>query len=131
MAGNPNVSLTVTKLTDLKQSSTQKEIDSEVIRKYQEAIVDKKQHVYNEVHVKDSVDMINVIRSMENFLDLILVGRRHDCDSQLFMGLTEWNEFPELGFLGDMLASLFRRKLRGLSAGGAATIVCTFSKRED
>jgi hypothetical protein len=23
----------------------------------------------------------------------------------MFMGLTEWNEFPELGFLGDVLAS--------------------------
>ncbi|KAM5583068.1 cation/H(+) antiporter 15-like [Rosa sericea] len=105
MAGNPNVSLTVTKFTDPKQNRTQKEIDSEVIMKYKTAIDGKKQHVYKEVHVKDSVDMINEIRSMEDFFDLILVGRRHDSDSPLFMGLTEWNEFPELGFLGDMLAS--------------------------
>lgn len=105
MAENPNVSVTVTKFTDPKQQSYSKEMNSEVIRKYVAAIDGKNQHVYKEVHVKDSVDMINEIRSMENFFDLILVGRRHDSDSPLFMGLTEWNEFPELGFLGDMLAS--------------------------
>lgn len=61
--------------------------------------------VYEEEIVSDCVGMINVIRSMEHDYDLILVGRRHDGESPLFMGLNEWNEYPELGFIGDMLAS--------------------------
>ncbi|PQM41065.1 cation/H(+) antiporter 15-like [Prunus yedoensis var. nudiflora] len=108
MAEHPNVSLTVVRLVDhnMKQS-VNRDLDMVVISKCKIAIAGRKQHVYKEEHVKDSVDMINVIRSnsMENLYDLILVGRRHDSNSPLFMGLTEWNEFPELGFIGDMLAS--------------------------
>ncbi|TQD78800.1 hypothetical protein C1H46_035644 [Malus baccata] len=102
---HPNVSLTVVRLVDNRKFNVHKEHDSELLSKCKIAIAGRKQHVYKEERVKDSVDMINVIRSMQNFYDLIVVGRRHDCDSPLFMGLKEWNEFPELGFIGDMLAS--------------------------
>ncbi|KAM1148491.1 hypothetical protein ACFX13_029805 [Malus domestica] len=105
MTEHPNVSLTVVRLVDNRKFNVHKEHDSELLSKCKIAIAGRKQHVYKEERVKDSVDMINVIRPMQNFYDLIVVGRRHDCDSPLFMGLKEWNEFPELGFIGDMLAS--------------------------
>ncbi|CAL8160437.1 unnamed protein product [Prunus armeniaca] len=108
MAEHPNVSLTVVRLVDHNMKhSVHRDLDMVLISKCKIAIAGRKQHVYKEEHVRDSVDMINAIRSnsMENLYDLILVGRRHDSNSPLFMGLTEWNEFPELGFIGDMLAS--------------------------
>ncbi|GMN23511.1 hypothetical protein TIFTF001_000141 [Ficus carica] len=37
--------------------------------------------------------------------NMILVGRRHWSESPLFAGLTEWTEYPELGSIGNVLAS--------------------------
>jgi hypothetical protein len=42
---------------------------------------------------------------MMNEYDLIIVGRRHNVNSPQTSGLAEWSEFPELGTLGDLLAS--------------------------
>ena len=55
--------------------------------------------------MRNSVEMVNIIRSLEGCYDLILVGRRHESESPLYSGLTDWNEYPELGFLADMLVS--------------------------
>ncbi|KAI3994256.1 hypothetical protein MKX01_012513 [Papaver californicum] len=51
------------------------------------------------------IQPIRAIRMVEQNFELILVGRRHEADSLLLMGLTEWSEYPELGLVGDMLAS--------------------------
>ncbi|OVA12693.1 Cation/H+ exchanger [Macleaya cordata] len=60
---------------------------------------------YREEKVMDGVGTVRSIRMLEDSYDLILVGRRHETDSPLLRGLTEWNEYPELGSIGDMLAS--------------------------
>ncbi|KAJ6297553.1 hypothetical protein OIU78_023167 [Salix suchowensis] len=53
--------------------------------------------------VNDCVELIRLITSVENSFDLILVGRSYRSRSPLFEALTEWSEFPELGFMGDIL----------------------------
>uniref|UniRef100_A0A5B7BVM9 Putative cation/H(+) antiporter 15 n=1 Tax=Davidia involucrata TaxID=16924 RepID=A0A5B7BVM9_DAVIN len=107
MAKRPNASLTVVRLItfDKKHKNTDIEQDFEMINEFQTAKINNDSCVYMEEVVTDSVGVVNMIRNVENTFDLILVGRRHASDSPLCLGLTEWNEFPELGFIGDMLVS--------------------------
>ncbi|OMO82946.1 Cation/H+ exchanger [Corchorus capsularis] len=113
MGEHPNVSVTLIRLVDSNNKSNKEnssasiflDEDDRIVNDFKIAHIGKKYHTYKEELVSDSVETVGVIRSMENTYDLIVVGRRHDNESPLFMGLTEWNEFPELGFVGDMLAS--------------------------
>ncbi|GLU11934.1 hypothetical protein SLE2022_286520 [Rubroshorea leprosula] len=111
MGDHPNVRLTLVRIIDTNNKATNgttcqsDHLDDQIINEFRISMVGKKYHTYREEGVSDSVGTVGVIRSVENLFDLILVGRRHDNDSPLFLGLTEWNEFPELGFIGDMLAS--------------------------
>ena len=110
MAEHPKVALTVVRVIEPKRSSrhpTDQDLDAEMIKEFKliMATSENKHWTYEEEIASDCVGLINVIRTMEHDSDLILVGRRHDGDSALFVGLNEWNEYPELGFIGDMLAS--------------------------
>ncbi|XP_030924628.1 cation/H(+) antiporter 15-like [Quercus lobata] len=103
MAEHPKVSLTVIQLVQPHKKSN--ELDFDIIKRFKMPNIHQKHYLYREEVVKDSVEMINVIKSLENLYELILVGRQHESNSPLFMGLTLWNEYPELGYLGDMLVS--------------------------
>lgn len=110
MAGKANVCVTVIRLVDSYAEPSQNDLDMvdkfKAFLKSSSNTSTKKKHFYKEKAVKNSLEMINVIRSMENqSYNLILVGRRHSSESPLFAGLTEWNEYPELGSIGDVLAS--------------------------
>ncbi|KAM0950602.1 putative cation/H+ exchanger, sodium/solute symporter superfamily [Dioscorea sansibarensis] len=50
-------------------------------------------------------DTVAVIRSMEETHDLYIVGVRQSRGSHMIAGLTDWSECPELGPIGDFLAS--------------------------
>ncbi|XP_040992680.1 cation/H(+) antiporter 4-like [Juglans microcarpa x Juglans regia] len=60
---------------------------------------------YIEEMVEDAPQTALIIHSMINEYDLIIVGRRHNVVSPQTSGLAEWSEFPELGIIGDLLAS--------------------------
>nr|XP_028959411.1 cation/H(+) antiporter 4-like [Malus domestica] len=62
---------------------------------------------YVEEHVADSTQTTRKIRSLmdEDEYDLYIVGRRYNMRSPQTLGLEQWSEFPELGVIGDMLAS--------------------------
>ncbi|KAJ6976018.1 hypothetical protein NC653_031751 [Populus alba x Populus x berolinensis] len=108
MAKHAKVSLTVIHLIDPAEGAVQSldmDLDDDIITEFKAACAGKNRHSYITEFVKDSVELITVIRSVQNSYDLILVGRHHRSFSPIFVGLTEWNEFPELGFLGDVLAS--------------------------
>ncbi|MBA0609822.1 hypothetical protein Godav_010757 [Gossypium davidsonii] len=49
---------------------------------------------------------IKLIRSIANGYDLMIVGRRYGVESILLTGLSEWSEFPDLGVVGDLFASM-------------------------
>lgn len=53
----------------------------------------------------DCVGAVAEIKSMENNYELAMVGKNHDNLSPIRSGLTFWNEFRELGMIGDVLAS--------------------------
>lgn len=110
MAGNPIVRLTVVRLLHTTEGSKKYALDCDlnfsIINKLQVFIGESEHHEYREEAVRDTVDVVSVIRSVEKAnYDLILVGRKHGSDSTMFMELNDWNEYPELGFIGDMLVS--------------------------
>ncbi|KAL0434835.1 UNVERIFIED_CONTAM: Cation/H(+) antiporter 15 [Sesamum radiatum] len=109
MGKHPNIRITLIRFLDDSVGtavSRQMVIDLNTINAYRDAQMTNKQWFYQEELVKDSLGLITVVRSMESCFDLIIVGRRHREDSPLLAGLHDWNEFPELGCVGDMLVSL-------------------------
>ena len=60
---------------------------------------------YVEEIVRDGVETTQVISSLGDAYDMVLVGRDHDLESSVLYGLTDWSECPELGVIGDMLTS--------------------------
>jgi hypothetical protein len=108
MANHPNVRITLIRLMEPRKKNRNlmhRDPDGDLIHRFKVDCIQIKRHDYREEIVRDSVEMINVIRSLEGCFDLILVGRRHATETNLFSGLTEWNEFPELGPIGDMLVA--------------------------
>ncbi|KAL2975841.1 hypothetical protein AAZX31_14G185200 [Glycine max] len=108
MADHPNVKVTVIRLMEPRKKSRQlmnRDPDGDLIHKFKVDYIQIKRHDYREEVLRNSVEMVNIIRSLEGCYDLILVGRRHESESPLYSGLTDWNEYPELGFLADMLVS--------------------------
>ncbi|XP_045832726.1 cation/H(+) antiporter 15-like [Trifolium pratense] len=108
MANHPNVRITLVRLMEPRKKNRNlmhRDPDGDLIHRFKVECIQIKRHDYREEIVRDSVEMINVIRSLDGCFDLVLVGRRHATESNLFSGLTEWNEFPELGPIGDMLVA--------------------------
>ena len=62
---------------------------------------------FKEEVVEDGIGTTHVIRTMDGHFSLVIVGRHHIENSQCILGLTEWCELPELGPLGNLLASDF------------------------
>lgn len=60
---------------------------------------------YQEVFTKDGSQTAGFLREIGNEHDFFIVGRRHGSMSPQTDGLSEWSEFPELGAIGDFLAS--------------------------
>ncbi|XP_057516131.1 cation/H(+) antiporter 14-like [Amaranthus tricolor] len=60
-----------------------------------------------EVVVNDGADTTNLLLSMNGVVDLVVVGRHHDptCVPLYGLSLDGWREYPELGILGDLLAT--------------------------
>ncbi|KAH6766061.1 hypothetical protein C2S52_017044 [Perilla frutescens var. hirtella] len=62
--------------------------------------------IYKEELVKDAIGTTRVIGSIKDYdCDICVVGRYHDPDSEILAGINEWSECPELGIIGDMLAT--------------------------
>lgn len=109
LARNSNVNLTVLHLV---ASETEGDIhidnllDFEVLKDVKRNNVGNGSYViYSEEKVEDGPQTAMIIRSMSYKFDLIIVGRRHNINSPQTSGLAEWSEFPELGIIGDLLAS--------------------------
>ncbi|CAK8567085.1 unnamed protein product [Lathyrus sativus] len=60
---------------------------------------------YQEIFTKDGSQTASFLRDIVNEHDFFIVGRRHGSKSPQTDGLSDWSEFPELGAIGDFLAS--------------------------
>ncbi|CAL5386341.1 unnamed protein product [Camellia sinensis] len=110
MADHPYVMLTVVWVRPWAHSKFSKElsdtlVDDELMNEFKDNAMSKERIVFKEEIVEDAEGTTRVIHSMESAHDLFIVGRYHDPESPLTSGLTEWSESPELGVIGDMLAT--------------------------
>ncbi|KAL6967776.1 hypothetical protein U1Q18_033587 [Sarracenia purpurea var. burkii] len=113
MADNPHVALTVAwirpwaahgMLTTTK--TTEDDLDVELMKEFRASSMGKERIVFKEETVEDAEGTTRVIRSLEDNFDLFIVGRHHEASLPQTSGLTEWcHGCPELGVIGDMLAS--------------------------
>ncbi|XVE79371.1 hypothetical protein DITRI_Ditri14bG0053100 [Diplodiscus trichospermus] len=80
-------------------------LNAEDLKDIKQSEVGKGNTMYIEEVVKDGPQAVRIVRSIADDYDLIIVGRRFGVDYVQTSGLSEWSEFPELGIVGDLLAS--------------------------
>ncbi|XP_055811060.1 cation/H(+) antiporter 4-like [Solanum dulcamara] len=109
MSRSPGLQLTVVRFVswdiDVRENQWDAVLDAEMLKEVRLLGQHQDNIVYREERVKDGAETALVIHAMEEAFDLIMVGRRHRDDLQQLLGLNEWNDLPELGPVGDMLAA--------------------------
>lgn len=81
-------------------------MEVEMVNQFKVRTVGNERVTCKEELVKDAIDTTRVIGSLKDYnCDLCIVGRYHEPDSEILAGINEWSEFPELGIIGDMLAT--------------------------
>ncbi|KAF6145006.1 hypothetical protein GIB67_013357 [Kingdonia uniflora] len=90
----------------LTDSEKEKELDDEYITDFKLTMLRKVEKVvYKEKVVSNTVETVASVRSMDNTYDLFIVGRGRGIENPLTAGITDWSDCPELGGIGDLLAS--------------------------
>ncbi|PON81974.1 hypothetical protein TorRG33x02_221920 [Trema orientale] len=100
--GNPNNPRVLTVETD---DSMETQLDEELINYFRMRTMNDESIVYNEKLVNNGEETVAAIRLMDNIHDLFIVERGQGMISTLTAGLSDWREYPELGAVGDLLAS--------------------------
>lgn len=92
-------------LTVMTDTDQDKQVDEEYIREFRMRTANDESIMYTEVIVNNGEETVAAIRSIDSVHDLYIVGRGQGMISPLTAGLTDWSECPELGAIGDLLAS--------------------------
>ncbi|KAK3039450.1 hypothetical protein RJ639_028032, partial [Escallonia herrerae] len=92
-------------ITVLTDSDRDKQQDEDYINEFRVRTANDDSIVYMEKVVNHGEETVAAIRSIDNIHDLFIVGRGQGIISPLTAGLTDWSECPELGAIGDLLAS--------------------------
>ncbi|KAL8243349.1 hypothetical protein R6Q59_009607 [Mikania micrantha] len=92
-------------LTVVTDSDRDKQRDEAFINQFKTMITNEGSIIYNEQVVHNGEEAVATIRSVDTMHDLFIVGRGQGTVSPLMAGLTDWSECPELGAIGDLLAS--------------------------
>ncbi|CAN1252900.1 Cation/H(+) antiporter 4, partial [Linum perenne] len=107
MANDPLVHLTIMNMVADEEAHGVDIEGNLVLRKVLQETANYVNVQYLEKAVNDGAETTKCVSSIASQYDLFIVGRRSDIDmdSPQTEGLTNWSEFPELGVLGDLLAS--------------------------
>ncbi|KAL5703421.1 hypothetical protein ACHQM5_028514 [Ranunculus cassubicifolius] len=109
MVDNPSNTITVIRFRlvgDLNGNLTKDfNLDVDLLDEFKGKFLGKEGVNYIEEEVSDGFGILEVLREFADTFDLIMVGRQHGKKRKIFNRFTEWIEYPELGFMGDMLAS--------------------------
>ncbi|RZC55864.1 hypothetical protein C5167_014733 [Papaver somniferum] len=108
IANEPNLRLTVFRFThsEVRGNNTREtKKDDNLIKELQKKITKTGNIVYKEEDVTDCGDTSSKIKIMEETHNFILVGRQHDNNSPVLLGLDEWCVYKELGVVGDLLVT--------------------------
>ncbi|KAI3711023.1 hypothetical protein L2E82_40825 [Cichorium intybus] len=92
-------------LTVVTDSDREKQEDDEFINQFRTMIENEESIDYTERVANNGEETVGAIRSVGDVYDLFIVGRGQGMVSPLTAGLTDWSECPELGAIGDLLAS--------------------------
>lgn len=106
----PGKDVTQLKTNDFNQLDDQRNIitnriDEECINELKMIAANDDKINYIEKVVSNGEETVAAIRGTNNANDLFIVGRGQGNSSTLTEGLTDWSECPELGPIGDLLAS--------------------------
>lgn len=86
-------------------SEKERHLDEEYINEFRMRNASEESITYIEKVVNNGEETVAAIRSIDSGHDLFIVGRGQGMISPLTAGLTDWSECPELGAIGDLLAS--------------------------
>ncbi|KAJ0691545.1 putative cation/H+ exchanger, sodium/solute symporter superfamily [Helianthus annuus] len=95
------------KQTDVEMAPEmhEKRMDHEIIDRFRMECKGRDVYIQQEA-AKDAQETMHLLREMEKGCDLFIVGREHGyAYSQLTYALSEWSQCPELGRIGDLLAT--------------------------
>ncbi|XP_077229989.1 cation/H(+) antiporter 15-like [Tasmannia lanceolata] len=92
-------------LTVMTDYERERQLDDEYINEFRLKNVNDKSVVYTEKVVNNGEETVSAISCLDIINDLYIVGRGQGMVSLLTTGMTEWSECPELGAVGDLLAS--------------------------
>lgn len=56
-------------------------------------------------HVENGEETASALRDIADMYTMFIVGKGSRCNSSLTTGISDWEECPELGRVGDFLAS--------------------------
>ncbi|KAL3652277.1 hypothetical protein CASFOL_001958 [Castilleja foliolosa] len=105
MGRHVNVTLTIIRFLLFGcDTARERKFDNSLIDEVRQTNMGNQNFTYEEQVVKDGVGLAGSIRGLGNSFDLMIVGRHHQ-ESEILTGLGAWSECPELGVVGDMLAS--------------------------
>lgn len=82
----------------------ERQTDEDFINTFRMKTVNNESIVFIEKVVNNGEETVAAIRSIDSIHDLYIVGRGQSI-TPLTAGLTDWSECPELGAIGDLLAS--------------------------
>ncbi|TQD91503.1 hypothetical protein C1H46_022901 [Malus baccata] len=112
MSGNPDVGITVFRfllqnkvIVANKDEETEEILDQALVDEFKIRNIGNDCVIWRDIEVDDSVQLMDAIRNSQGDYDLVLVGRRHTDMLLRDEEMTEFVQNPELGVIGDMLAS--------------------------
>ncbi|KAK3227416.1 hypothetical protein Dsin_007278 [Dipteronia sinensis] len=79
--------------------------DLNMLNEFRTSTLGNKNVEFIEKNVTEGCQTAKLLKSIGNEYDLILVGRRHNPNSPVLVGLSAWSEIQELGVIGDLLVS--------------------------
>ncbi|CAN4097768.1 unnamed protein product [Withania somnifera] len=92
-------------LTVVIDDNKEKQLDEDYVSEFRARTTNDDSVVYIERVVDHGEETVAAIRTIDHSHDLFIVGRGQGTISPLTAGLTDWCECPELGAIGDLLAS--------------------------
>ncbi|KAL3650322.1 hypothetical protein CASFOL_006725 [Castilleja foliolosa] len=105
MGRHVNITLTIIRFLLFGcDTARERKQDNSLIDEVRQANMGNQSFIYQEQVVKDGVGLAGSLRGLGNSFDLMIVGRQHQA-SEILTGLGAWSECPELGVVGDILAS--------------------------
>ncbi|KDP44696.1 hypothetical protein JCGZ_01196 [Jatropha curcas] len=107
MSSNPDVKITLLRINSEETNyiaTIGKQLDDQQVKEFREKNAHNARVAYGDVAARTSIEMVDVIRSLDSVYDLVMVGR-NPTNMQFEKEMMEWAEYPELGVIADMFAT--------------------------